>query len=235
MELVAYSAKQQEIKAICRTAYEVFAQMSDEDLNCQACPNLDAFQQCWQSRSVLDVVCMDISEHGAVTVAEKLRRKHMQTQLMLIADITTMPTVYMKPTIMASSLLLRPVEVRQARSALQEVFSALLETEDDDRAYSLKTQDGITRIPLREILYFEARDKKIYLRTLYEEYSFYATIEKLSNELPELFVQCHRSYLINKHKVHKIALSEGIVYLQDDIVVPLSRSFRSTAKEWLKR
>lgn len=235
MELLAFSAKKQETGIICKTAFEVLAQISDENLNCQACPDLEEFQQYWQSKSVLDVACMDISARGAVPAAEKLRSRHAQTQLMLIADITTMPTVYMKPTIMASSLLLRPVETGRACSALQEVFSALLETGDDESVYALKTQDGITRIPIREILYFEARDKRIFLRTLYEEYSFYSTIEKLSQELPDIFVQCHRSFLINKNKLQKIVLSEGIVYLQDDVVIPLSRSFRSAAKEWLKK
>ena len=218
---------------IVRKAKDIWAHMSEESFFEESFSSLESFYAFLQKVSVLDMACMDITANGSVEAAEEFRKKHNMTSLMLLADMTIMPNVYLKPTIMASSLLLRPIDEKQLTTALRELLLSISQPQsDDERVYSLKMQDGTVRVPYKDILCFEAREKKIFLRTAYEEYDFYDTIEKLSEQLPKAFARCHRSFLINTQRIKKIAFPEGVIYMDEDLVVPLSRSFRSDAKGW---
>lgn len=225
-----------EAKMISRQISELWAHISEDSLLKEVFSSLESFYAFFQKTAFLDMTCIDITEKDAVPAAEALRKRHMNTALMLIADLTIMPNIYLKPSIMASSLLLRPIDEPQVQRVLKELLLNLQRSQDhlQEDVFCLKTQEETIRIPHKNILYFEARNKKIYLRTGYEEYAFYSTIEKLSEVLPDTFAQCHRSFLINTRSIQKIAFPEGTVYLEDGVAVPLSRSFRSAAKEWLK-
>ena len=60
-----------------------------------------------------------------------------------------------------------------------------------------------------------------------EEYEFYDTLENLMNHLPEYFVRCHRSYVCNFNRVKELRLTENNIILDDQSIVPLSRSYRN--------
>lgn len=211
-----------------------WAYVSEESLFTKVFSSLGMFCSFFQTASAIDLACIDITVPKAVQATEDLRKRHAQTWIMLVADDSILPTVYLKPSIMASSLLLRPLNEKQVESVMSELISSYMHAQinDEPGVYHLKTQDGTERIPFDDILYFEARDKKIFLRTLYEEYALYSTIEKLAGELPDYYVRCHRSFLVNRFKIRKIAFPEGMIYLQDGIAVPLARNYRAVARSW---
>ena len=90
------------------------------------------------------------------------------------------------------------------------------------------------QIPFSQIYYFEARDKKLFVRTKNEEYAFYDTIESLARLLPEHFQRCHRSYIVNMEKIYRIVPSENYIELTEQIGVPVSRSYKSVLMGKLK-
>lgn len=85
------------------------------------------------------------------------------------------------------------------------------------------------------IYYIEAREKKIFIRTKQEEYGFYDTIENMEKKLPENFLRCHRSYIVNMSKVTAVKLSQSLIEIQNELQVPLSRSYKKTVKEYNKK
>ena len=179
---------------------------------------------------------MDIVPPNAVKAVENFRRSHPETLLAIIADASIIPTVYLKPTIMASSLLLRPLDKDQVSSVITDLFSAYRDSKQTaEDIVVIKTVDGNIRLSFNEILYFEAKDKKIFVRTYYEEYSFYSTIEKIKETAPYYFSQCHRSFLINRNRIKKIVFAENTIVLDGDNYVPLSRSCKNEAREWIGR
>ena len=58
----------------------------------------------------------------------------------------------------------------------------------------------------------------------------FSTQDNLSEKLPEQFVRCHRGFIVNKHKIKKVALSQNLIFLTDGYDVPLSRSYKSVVK-----
>lgn len=183
----------------------------------------------------IDLACLEIISDAQVSGAEKFRKIHKETLIAVIADVSTMPVLYLKPTIMAASLLLRPFSTDEAKKVVKELMSITGESDNDSSYFEFKFRDDVQKVPYRDILYFEARDKKIFIRTAYEEFSCYTTIEKLAEELPDIFKRCHRSFMVNIGRIKKIAFSENIIYLDDDSIVPLSRGCRAEAKKgWIK-
>ena len=49
-------------------------------------------------------------------------------------------------------------------------------------------------------------------------------------ELEDDFIRTHRGFLINKSMIRKISLSENMVMLKNDIIIPLSRSYKGELK-----
>ena len=119
-----------------------------------------------------------------------------------------------------------------------EFISSYMERKNEEhsgKSYVIESKEGRTILPYHDIYYLEAREKKIFLRTLNEEYGFYSTMEQLEKELPDTFLRCHRSYIVNMDKVEKIMLSHNQILLVHGFNIPLSRSYKPMLKEFGKQ
>lgn len=226
------SSQKQDLNLIQKVSMDIAAH-SDEQWSVFPFKAMNEAEAFWGNSSV-DCACIEIISDKHALSAEKFRKNHRETLIAVIADTDTVPILYLKPSIMAASLLLRPFSFDEAKKVIRELVEVSNQNEVDDDYFEFKLREDVQRIRFRDILYFEARDKKIYLRTAFEEFSFYTTIEKLGNSLPEFFQKCHRSFIINIDKISKISFAENIIYLEDEITVPLSRGFRDVAKKGWK-
>jgi hypothetical protein len=184
---------------------------------------------------LLNLMIYDVDDDIAFDYLIDIRKKYRQSSIMLLADTSISPMKYMRPDIKADSLLLKPWTRKQAKSVLKDFINGYLrlvtgENESGDNSYVIETRDGMTHVPYDQIYFFEAREKKVYVCIGKEAYGFYATIDKLMDELPANFLRCHRSFIVNKNKIEKVVLSQNIIYLDDGFDVPLSRSYKSLFK-----
>ncbi|WP_339841859.1 LytTR family DNA-binding domain-containing protein [uncultured Maribacter sp.] len=82
----------------------------------------------------------------------------------------------------------------------------------------------LIKLKLDEILVIEAKGDYIDVKTEKEEYKVHTTLKKIKEKLPEkLFLQIHRSYIINFTKI--IDIEDNSVLIAKN-VVPISRSNR---------
>lgn len=227
------SSDKSDLNSIEKVSTEIAA-YNDENLKFVSFKKLEEAERVCDGIQV-DLACLEIISDAHANSAEKFRKVHKETLIAVIADVSTMPVLYLKPSIMAASLLLRPFSFEEAKKVIKELSGVLKTNSSDEGFFEFKIRESVQRIPFRNILYFEARDKKIYIRTAYEEFSCYTTIEKLEETLPEFFCKCHRSFMINKERIKKMAFSENMIYMDDDSAVPLSRGYRNDAKNgWAK-
>lgn len=233
VSLLLYDKDRKELEALHTLSKDLVAVLSEEYWNIGEAVTPDTLQAFFEDNPLLDMMLYDITPKAAIDSLLKIRRSYKEMQLLVIADLSTSPMEYMKPGIMASSLLLRPWTKEKAKEVLGEFFQAYIEQHsmtESKSAYVIESKEGNLHIPYEQIYFFEAREKKIYVCTGKEEYGFYATIDKLVEELPEQFIRCHRGFIINKYKIRKVALSQNMVYLADNLDVPLSRSYKSLLK-----
>lgn len=233
LSMVVQSPKERECRLVETTLRDLVALNTDEDSKIQTYHTLKEFEGYIQQLDTLDLACLDVVQNGAVAAAERLRKGHRQTMIILIVDQSVSPMQYIRPTILAAALLLRPVQPETAQEILWEALMSVQRSRTTDESSFVFTTLGENyHIPFSKILYFESREKKVFLRTAHQEYGFYETMEHLQNTLPLPFLRCHKSYIINTTFVQSINLSKNTISLRQDIAVPVSRSYKDTVREW---
>lgn len=81
------------------------------------------------------------------------------------------------------------------------------------------------KIPIKNILYFESRDREMKIVTTTGADMFYGNMEEILLSLSQYrFLAIHRSYLINYK--HVIIMRYAEVVMSNDAVLPISRSKR---------
>lgn len=184
---------------------------------------------------VLDILCWNIGGRDAIAELEKTRQKYREAFLLLIADSSISPMEYLRPSILPTALLLRPFSRIQCEQVLSELIGSYcrrIKSGEDEEVFLVETREGNRRVPLSQISYIEAREKKIFICTKSESFGFYETIDHMLEVLPDNFVRCHRSFIVNMDKVRKLLLSDGMIELDTGENVPLSRSCRKAVKEY---
>jgi len=78
-------------------------------------------------------------------------------------------------------------------------------SEDDRVVVTFKHRDHYLRIPARDILYFEVCGNNSTLYTYNEEYCLKKmSLRKIKLMLPSYFVQCHKSFIVNRNYIEAI-------------------------------
>ena len=186
----------------------------------------------------VDMICLDVTMEGALKMAEQLREEYNSAYFILIADSSISPVLYIRPSIRAESLVMKPLERTQLEEVIGEavmVYTKRMEAPEDRRVFVAENKGEKNLIEYNKILFFEAREKKVFLSTEREEYGFYDTLDKLESTLDDTFIRCHRSYIANAAHIARVELSVGRVVLDDGTELPLSRSYKADMKEYLSR
>lgn len=89
----------------------------------------------------------------------------------------------------------------------------------------LRTSDGmVKKILLDDILFIMCMDKKIVINYTAAKETVPVTLKKIKSMLPEsMFVQTHKSYIVNKNRICAVSGNEMIV---SGTVLPVGRSYR---------
>lgn len=185
----------------------------------------------------VSLYCSDF-EAGGENAIQVVKELHPSAFIIVIVGQDTSPLQYVRPSIMAAGLLLRPFSSDQVAIMLREVIEAFWIKEKErllgNEIFSFSTREGITRIPYSKILYFEARNKKIVVCTSRSEMEFYSTLDGLKERLPTYFLRCHKGYIVNTLLVRQIDLNRNLIHLFGSFRIPISRSYRASVVEALK-
>lgn len=215
------------------------ARLTDESWVWIECDSAKSLLQAAEGGRRLDIMCLDLTMQKTeqmLSAAEKLRHEYPIAYMILIANTQISPVRYMKPTINAQSLLLKPLDgssVREVLSESIESYLARLRIKDDNQYFVLETRGEKELIPNDRIMYFEAREKKVFLNTGDMEYPFYDTLDQLEERFSGTFLRCHRSFLVNKKKISRVYFSQNALALSGGEEIPLSRSYKPVVKEFL--
>jgi DNA-binding LytR/AlgR family response regulator len=229
ISIVAYDRNEKERDAIRSDCREQIGINTDEVMKFSQAVSAKEYRELIESEALLDMMYYEFPHGQGTEELRAFREKYRSSLLMIVADTTVSPLEYLQPGISPDSLLLRPWKAEELCAANHEFmrlyFDRLRKKEAAD-SFMIDTREEKIFVQYSQIYYFEARDKKLFARTLKEEYPFYDTIDALESRLPENFQRCHRSYILNRDKIAKITLSENLIELQNKITVPVSRSYK---------
>ena len=230
--ILTFDSKQAELNQIIEIQKDIIAKRTDDDWDIKGFCDCGVFLDFLKEADNCDLTCIDITQKNGVSLAVNTRKQMNSTLILIISDDSISPVSYMRPDIMAAALLIRPIKTEDAYKAIKELICIYLES-DTDNAYVIHNKEGDYRIPYSRITCFEARQKKIYLRTEREEIGFYDTLENLVKNLPDMFVRIHKSFIVNKNKVDRAIFSENIIYMDDSAILPISRTYKQEVKVML--
>lgn len=236
VEMMIFSRHPSEIPEVERVSKDLAARLTEEHWRFHSFDILGEARNFIESAQPLDIICTDVTGTQGIPLAIDCRRQYRNAYMILIADGRTSPASYMKPTIMAGSLLLRPFHENEIRNAFREAFGSFFRVEEEHEKkgqFIFDNREGKWRIDYEHIYYFEAREKKVFLNTGTRELGFYDTMENIQRALPSWFIRCHRSFLINGKMIEKLLLGQNLVVLKDGWEIPVSRTYKKEIKEYV--
>lgn len=231
--MMVYDSRHGERELMERTIRRAAARFTEEKWELPYFEQMEPMLAYLKDGPLLDMACFDVSAAGSIDCLEQIRRRYKEMLLLLIAEPSMSPMEYIRPSILASSLLLRPITGERLLDSLSELFGQYREKQagGEEESLVIETREGRTLVPFSKIYYFEAREKKIYLRLKKQELTFYDTLEHLEKRLPEGFTRCHRSFIVSRGRIRKVMLSKNLIVLEQGMEIPLSRSYKSAFKE----
>jgi DNA-binding LytR/AlgR family response regulator len=184
---------------------------------------------------VHDAVFLSFDECGesVFKTAKTVRQSGEMTFILLVNDRTRDLSPLFRPGIRPGGVLFRPVQNSDIRDLLDEVASELdrLTHVKANELFIFRTEGVTRRLPFADILFFEANSKKVIIHTKGQEIAYYDSIENLTDFLPDYFIRCHRSFIVNIHKVKEMRGAEMELRLTSGERVPFSRSCRDAVRQ----
>jgi DNA-binding LytR/AlgR family response regulator len=102
-------------------------------------------------------------------------------------------------------------------------------SEGEKNFFVIIKKNGIEKVKLDDILYFESQGRKINLHTKEKRISFNGSIDKIQKKLDKRFVFCHGSYIINLTKIEKF--QSYTVIMEGGARLPVSQRKNSETKQ----
>lgn len=182
----------------------------------------------------IQAAIVDVTLENGLLLAKKLRQLYPEVEMVIVADAETSPITYLNPSVKASALVLKPLAKKIVKETLIHFYKQFCMEEADEEYFMVERRGESVKLPYNKIIFFEAREKRIFVRSGNMEYGMSETIDGLSEILPANFIRCHRSFIVNVFFVTLVRFSENKIILDDNITLPLSRSYKSALKEVMK-
>jgi len=192
---------------------------------------LEAWEGASAQADLVDLLICDVSEKAAVQMLIAERKQHREAKIIPIADETILPSVYVRPEIFPCALLWRPLENEKNKNTLLQILQSFQEQEEKEQIFYITTRQKTQAVPYQKILYFESRDKRVYVRTEFEEIGFHGTLSGLETELQENFIRCHKGYLVNKKKIQSVDWVQHLLKIGENCLIPISRNYQGKIRE----
>ena len=232
---LSYMASFQESEAVLQVVKDKAAYYTDERWQYYIFESLKDVQQFMSQKPLLHIISWNVNERKSLESLMKIRENGKDALLLIVASPQLSPVEYLRPSIAPAALLLQPLSAEKIQRALDEVFCEFEKKfgkETSENIFYIEGRDEKIRIPVHQIDYFEAREGKVFVRTGREEYGFYSTLDKIENTLPNCFLRCHRSYIVNMNCVKTIDYANQVILLKNDAQILISRRCTKVVKEY---
>lgn len=179
----------------------------------------------------IDIFLIDIQlEDGNGYELAKRIRKIDRYKLNHIVFITAVPTHAMMAyeNIHCYSYILKPID----QDLLEEQLFTLIKfgtkkIVDEVPKLELELKSCKYIVDVDDIIYLEAINQKKYLKTTKDCIELTRTsMAGMMNRLPDYFIRCHKSFIINKNRIEYVDKAKKVIRLNDtDEMIPIGRKY----------
>lgn len=193
--------------------------------------HLSAAKWLEENARTVDILFVDCSDQQvAVQLVKIVRRENLRASWVYLDSSKDK---------LCASLLLRPSVYLEDSSDIKQVlhtinrlhrFHRSLEKRHD---FVFKYDGDYVHIPYQNISYFESNAKKVilHLRDRSQTYYFTAKLDDIQKLLPDQFLRCHQSYIVNLDEVRRLDAKDHQFILNNNEDILISRRQYTAAKE----
>ncbi len=179
----------------------------------------------------VDVLFLDINLNANLTgcdIADLIRRKNKHIYIIfLTGHLEYALLAYKYKTF---DYLPKPIiEERLEETVLRLIDDISLETVE-----FIKINHSKTLINSNDINYIKKDGMKLVFCTSKENYETYSSFSKFETCLPDNFVRCHKSYIVNINNVRKFKINENILELKNNHFCNIGAKYKTNFMEVLK-
>lgn len=170
------------------------------------------------------VIVMDIEWNGGadgIAAAQRIKQLDADARIIYMTGYTEryVQQIFLTPANI-SGFLMKPVDEKLLAENLRKVWEE--ERENEKKRLLVKYKGTMLSIPFDEITYLESAGHLITIHTRTGKHNCYDRLEKLSEGLPDCFIQCHKSYVVNMNEIQRI--EKGQVLMADQTEIPISKA-----------
>ncbi|QHS22409.1 LytTR family transcriptional regulator [Virgibacillus sp. MSP4-1] len=122
----------------------------------------------------------------------------------------------------------------QIAGCVTAIYPALTEGKS---VITVKSQDGWKPIPFHDVMFVEVRDRKTYVYSDEFAGTHNKALQEFEYILPrEIFIRCHRSFIVNVHHIREIfpdTHSTFVLEMKNGATIPVSQSYSSYFRKLL--
>lgn len=179
--------------------------------------------------SEAEVIFLDIQMPGSsgIETAKQIRKFNQEVEIIFITgDPTYMQEGY---EVNARRYLLKPLSYEKFVEKVKPCIEKIIER--TSQYIWIKSEYSDYKVSIYEIEYAEKIGRKLRIYTTSHFYDTYLSMKELEEMLPvENFFRCHKSYLINLHRIKGLE-KEGIII--NDQTIPIRRQTMKELKKQL--
>ncbi len=177
-----------------------------------------------------DLIIAEMVNHDDLDRVKYIRTLFANARLLLLSNNQISPEYYIVPEISPDILLLKPYIYSKAVESVHKILLWCYRDrgmrQQKDSLLEMKSGGEVYYFDYAEVYYLEARDKKIIVHMRKQELSFYSSLQRLEKDLPEYFIRCHRSYIVNFMFIQKVDLANNVFHLNEKAVIPISQKYK---------
>lgn len=186
-----------------------------------------------------DLILMDINLQGGISGIELVKSLNSlhHIPVIFITSYTDKETFEMAKETAPSAYITKPFDPdaleRSMELAIQSAYGADENVFEEDQnavlapsSLFIKERNRLVKIDLKDILWVEVEDKYCMLCTKDKRFALRQPLKELAEKLdPSVFVQTHRSYLVNIEQVENIDTHLFVVRINDR-EIPLGKTYK---------
>jgi len=156
-----------------------------------------------------DVFLLDINLHNNITglqIAEKIREKNKKAYFIFTTG--HLEYVMLAFKVKTFDYLAKPITLERLEETIVRLFNDI----SNAPTQYIKIDGKNTLINPKNINYIEKDGMKLVFHSNEKNYSTYNSFSKIENCLPENFIRCHKSYIVNTENITNIICNNKIMF-----------------------
>ncbi len=220
------------------------AKISIEEAGFEFCGEIDQADKALEAINEAnpDIVLMDISlpgKNNGITLATKLKERN-GPPVIFATSFSDSETIKEAAETSPSSYLVKPISTENLKAAVTlalskyEIKTSKPETKEE--SIFIKSGNKLQKVFISDILWIEAAGDN-YCKVVTADHQLVSrhTIKAMIRELnSDQFIQTHRAYVVNKHKIESIHEKEQVVIIAEN-ELPIGRSYKDALYETFKK